>query len=113
MRRVQCQGLLLKTFLSALFYDSLPPPLTPPPPTHTHTHTPSWKHFPPALLDEQAWANTKGFEQRMIIIRIIKVFLKRKLIYSFKLIYSRGLVSGITSLSMFLLTRSKAFFSLD
>ena len=111
MRRVQCQGLLLKTFLSALFYDSLPPPLTPPP--HTHTHTPSWKHFPPALLDEQAWANTKGFEQRMIIIRIIKVFLKRKLIYSFKLIYSRGLVSGITSLSMFLLTRSKAFFSLD
>ena len=110
MRRVQCQGLLLKTFLSALFYDSLPPPLTPPP---THTHTPSWKHFPPALLDEQAWENTKGFEQRMIIIRIIKVFLKRKLIYSFKLIYSRGLVSGITSLSMFLLTRSKAFFSLD
>ena len=111
MRRVHCQGLLLKTFLRALFYDRLPPPLPPPPPPHTHT--PSWKHFPPALLDEQAWANTKGFEQRMIIIRIIKVFLKRKLIYSFKLIYRRGLVSGITSLSMFLLTRSKAFFSLD
>ena len=49
------------------------------------------------------------FEERMtvkiIIKRIIKALLKSKLIYSFDLTYSHGLVSGITSLSMFLLTR--------
>ena len=51
----------------------------------------------------------ESFEQRikvkMIIEHIIKALLKNKIIYSFKLIYSHGLVSGITSLSMFLLKR--------
>ena len=41
------------------------------------------------------------FEQRMkvkmIIEHIIKALLKSKIIYSFELIYSHGLVSGITS----------------
>ena len=42
---------------------------------------------------------------KMIIERIMKALLKRKLIYSFELIYNHGLVFGITSLSMFLLRR--------
>ena len=42
---------------------------------------------------------------RMTIERIIKALLKSKIIYNFELIYNRGLVSGITSLSMFLLKR--------
>ena len=41
---------------------------------------------------------------RMTIERIIKALLKSKIIYNFELIYNRGLVSGITSLSMFLAT---------
>ena len=39
----------------------------------------------------------------MIIEPIMKALLRSKIIYGFKLIYSHGLVSGITSLSMFLL----------
>ena len=42
--------------------------------------------------------------------RIIKALLKSKTNYSFQLIYSHGLVSGITSLSMFLLMRPKTLF---
>ena len=37
---------------------------------------------------------------KMINERIAKALLKGKIIYSFELIYSHGLVSGITSLSM-------------
>ena len=42
---------------------------------------------------------------KMIIERIIKILLKSKIIYSFELICSHHLVSGITSFSMFLLMR--------
>ena len=42
---------------------------------------------------------------KMTIVRIIKALLKSKIIYNFELIYRHGLVSGITSLSMFLLKR--------
>ena len=52
------------------------------------------------------------FEERMTIKimteRIIKALLKSKISYSFKLIYSHGLVSRITSLSMFLLIRPES-----
>ena len=44
----------------------------------------------------------------MIIERIIKALLKRKIIDSFKLIHSHDLVSGITSLSIFLLMRPES-----
>ena len=51
----------------------------------------------------------KKFEQRMkvnmIIERIIKTLLNGKIIASFKLVYTHGLVSGITSLSIILLRR--------
>ena len=47
-----------------------------------------------------------------ILERIIKTFLKRELVYSFKLISIHGLVSGITILTIFLLTRPKVFFKL-
>ena len=47
----------------------------------------------------------ESFEQtmkvKMIMERIMKAFLKSKIIYSFKLIYIHVLVSGITSLSVF------------
>ena len=43
----------------------------------------------------------------MINKRIIKALLKSKIICSFELIYSHGLVSGITSLSIFLLMKHK------
>ena len=43
----------------------------------------------------------------MINERVIKALLKGKIIYSFKLIYSHFLVSGITSLSMLLLIKPK------
>ena len=53
------------------------------------------------------------FEQRMkvkmTIERIIKALLKSKTVYSFELIYNHGLVSRITSLTMFLLKRPKSF----
>ena len=49
--------------------------------------------------------SAEGFEQtmkvKMITERIMKAFLKSKIIYSFELIYNHGLVSGITSLSVF------------
>ena len=45
---------------------------------------------------------------KMIIDRIIEALLTSKIIYSFELIYSHGLVSGITSLSIFLLMRPKS-----
>ena len=45
---------------------------------------------------------------KMIIGHIIKELLKSKVIYSFELIYSHGLVSGITSLSMILLIRPES-----
>ena len=52
------------------------------------------------------------FEERMtvkmIIERIIKTLLRSKIIYIFDLIYSHGLVSGIMSLSMFLLMRPES-----
>ena len=57
--------------------------------------------------------SVERFEQRMkfimIIQRIINVLWKSKLIYSFELIYSHGLVSGITSLSMILPRRPANF----
>ena len=42
---------------------------------------------------------------KMIIERIMKALLKSKLIYSFELIYDLGLMSGNTTLGMFLLRR--------
>ena len=55
--------------------------------------------------------SAEKFEERMavkmIVEPIIKALLKSKIIYDFQLIYSHGLVSGITSLSMFLLMRSE------
>ena len=54
------------------------------------------------------------FEQRMevkmIIEHIIEALLKSKIVYSFELIHSHGLMSGINSLSMFLLREPQAFF---
>ena len=54
------------------------------------------------------------FEQRMkvkmIIEHIIEALLKSKIVYSFELIYSHGLVSEINSLSMLLLREPQAFF---
>ena len=47
----------------------------------------------------------EGMAVKMINERIIKALLKSKIIYSFELIYSHGLVSEIPSLSMFLLMR--------
>ena len=55
--------------------------------------------------------SAERFEQRMkakmIIERIRKALLKSKINYKFELIYNHGLVSGITSLSMFLMRRSE------
>ena len=48
-----------------------------------------------------------------IIKRFIKILFKNEWIYSFELIHSYGLVSGITNLSMLLLNRHKVFFYLD
>ena len=52
------------------------------------------------------------FEQRKkfktIFQHIIKALLKSKIIYSFELIYRHGLVSGITSLRMFLPRRAES-----
>ena len=45
---------------------------------------------------------------KMITKNIIKELLKSKIIYSFELTYSHGLVSGITSLSMFLMMRPES-----
>ena len=57
------------------------------------------------------WSKEK-FEERMAvkmtIESIIKALLKSKTTYSFELIYSHGLVPGITSLSMFLLMRPES-----
>ena len=54
------------------------------------------------------------FEQRMKVKMniegIIIVLLKSKIIYSFELICSHGLVPGITSLSMCLLNRPESHF---
>ena len=55
------------------------------------------------------------FEQRMKVKMIIEhiieaLLLKSKIVYSFELIYSHGLVSGINSLSMLLLREPQAFF---
>ena len=53
----------------------------------------------------------EGIAVKMIVERIIKALFKSEMIYSFELIYTHGLVSGITSLSMFLLmTDPKSFF---
>ena len=49
----------------------------------------------------------EGMAAKMINERIIKALLKSKIVYSFELIYSHGLVSGITCLNMFLLMRPK------
>ena len=49
----------------------------------------------------------EGMTVKMINGPIITALLKSKIIYSFKLIYSHGLVFGITSLSKFLLIRPK------
>ena len=50
---------------------------------------------------------TEKFEEsvtvKTIIERIMKALLKGKFIYSFELIYSHGLVSGFTSLCIFLM----------
>ena len=43
--------------------------------------------------------------------RIMKLFLKRKIVCSFELIYNHGLVSGITSLSVFTEDTLKPSFS--
>ena len=59
--------------------------------------------------------STEGFEQtmkvKMIMERIMKAFLKSKIIYSFERIYNHGLVSGITSLSVFTEETLKPSFS--
>ena len=47
---------------------------------------------------------------KMIIERIMKALLKGTLIYSSELIYNRGRVFVIASLSMFLLRRFNTFF---
>ena len=56
--------------------------------------------------------SAEKFEQRMkvkmIIGHIIKALLKSTVIYSFNLIYSHGLVSGITNLSMILLMKPES-----
>ena len=44
----------------------------------------------------------------MAIEHIIKMLMKNKIFYSLELIYSDGLVCGITNLSMFLLMRPKS-----
>ena len=49
----------------------------------------------------------EGMTVKIINERTIKALLKSKIIYSFELIYSHGLVSGTTSLSTFLLMRPK------
>ena len=49
----------------------------------------------------------EGIAVKMINEHIIKALLKSKIIYSFELVYSHGLVSGITNLSMFLLMKPK------
>ena len=50
----------------------------------------------------------EGMAVKMINERLIKALLRSKIIYSFELlIYSHGLVSGITSFSMFLLMKPK------
>ena len=49
----------------------------------------------------------EGMAVKMINERIIKALLKSKIIYSFELVYSHVLVSGITNLSMFLLMKPK------
>ena len=45
---------------------------------------------------------------KMITERFTNALLKSKIIYSFELIYSHGLVSGITGLGMFLLRRPES-----
>ena len=45
---------------------------------------------------------------KRIIERIIKALPKSKIIYSFELMYSHGLVSWIASLSMFLLRKPES-----
>ena len=50
----------------------------------------------------------EGMAVKMINEPIIKALLKSKTIFSFELIYSRGMVSGIISLSIFLLMKHKA-----
>ena len=47
---------------------------------------------------------------KMIAERIMKMLLKSKIICNFKLIYSHDLVSGIPSLSMFLLITPENLF---
>ena len=47
---------------------------------------------------------------KMIPERIMKMLLKSKIICNFKLIYSHDLVSGIPSLSMFLLMTPESLF---
>ena len=49
----------------------------------------------------------EGMTLKLINERKIKAILKSRIIYSFELIYSHGLVSEITSLSIFLLMRPK------
>ena len=62
----------------------------------------------PALnLKPSAKKSEEGITVKMINEHIIKGLLKNKIIYRFKLIYSHARLSGITSLSMFLLMKSK------
>ena len=65
----------------------------------------------PALnLKPSAKKFEEGITVKMINERIIKALLNSKIIYSFKLIYSHGLLSRATSFSMFLLRNPKTFF---
>ena len=67
----------------------------------------TWTLFCVLNLKPSAEKFEEGMTIKMINERIIKTLLKRKIIYSFELIYNHGLVSGITSLSMFLMMRPK------
>ena len=58
-------------------------------------------------------SSAEKFEHRIIKVKMIieptiKALLKGKIIYSFELIYGHGLLSGITSLSMFLSRRPES-----
>ena len=59
-------------------------------------------------LKPRAETFEEGMTVKMINEHIINALLKSKIIYSFELIYCHGLVSGVTSLSMFLWMKPKS-----
>ena len=59
-------------------------------------------------LKPRAETFEEGMTVKMVNEHIINALLKSKIIYSFELIYCHGLVSGVTSLSMFLWMKPKS-----